>query len=63
MAPRMAPFAMFYAIFMWIGSVQLGWHYVSDGLAGIAGMLAIWWLAGRLNPASSKPFPKPNLPR
>ena len=63
MAPRMAPFAMFYALFMWIGSVQLGWHYVSDGLAGIAGMLAIWWLAGRLNPASSKPFPKPNLPR
>ncbi len=46
MAPRAAPYALGYAIFIWIGSVQLGWHYVSDGLAGALGMLAIWATAG-----------------
>jgi hypothetical protein len=45
LAPRAAPFALAYAIFMWVASVQLGWHYVSDGLAGLLGMVAIWWLA------------------
>jgi hypothetical protein len=33
---------------MWIASVQLGWHYLSDGLAGMLGMAAIWRLAGRI---------------
>jgi hypothetical protein len=42
MAPRLAPFALVYALFMWFGSVQLGWHYVTDGLLGALGMLAIW---------------------
>jgi hypothetical protein len=45
LAPRLAPFALAYAVFMWVASVQLGWHYVSDGLAGALGMLAVWWLA------------------
>ena len=45
MAPRAAPFAAVYFLLMWVGSVQLGWHYVADGLAGALGMLAIWWLA------------------
>ncbi|MEO6225769.1 MAG: phosphatase PAP2 family protein [Sphingomicrobium sp.] len=45
LVPRLAPFALAYAIFIWIASVQLGWHYVSDGLAGALGMMAIWWLA------------------
>lgn len=54
MAPRTAPFALAYVVFMWVGSVQLGWHYASDGLAGILGMLAVWWLANWLarQPAS-----------
>jgi membrane-associated phospholipid phosphatase len=30
---------------MWVASVQLGWHYFSDGLAGLLGTLALWWLA------------------
>lgn len=47
LAPRLAPFALAYAIFMWVGSVQLGWHYASDGLAGALGMGALWWLAGK----------------
>jgi hypothetical protein len=46
MAPRVLPFAAVYFILIWIASVQLGWHYVSDGLIGALGMLAIWWVAG-----------------
>jgi hypothetical protein len=42
LAPRFAPWAMAYAIFMWIASVALGWHYVADGLLGVAGMFLIW---------------------
>jgi PAP2 superfamily len=48
LAPRTAPLAVAYAVFVWIASVQLGWHYVSDGLAGLVGMLAVWWLAERI---------------
>lgn len=48
MASRLAPFALGYAIFVWVASVQLGWHYVSDGLAGALGMWGIWWLAGKI---------------
>lgn len=42
MAPRAALYALAYALLIWIGSVQLGWHYVSDGLAGLLGMLVVW---------------------
>jgi hypothetical protein len=45
LAPRAAPLGLAYALFMWIASVQLGWHYVSDGVAGALGMAAIWSLA------------------
>jgi len=45
LAPRLAKGALVYFFLMWLGSVQLGWHYVSDGLAGAIGMLAIWALA------------------
>jgi membrane-associated phospholipid phosphatase len=31
-----------------IGSIYLGWHYAVDGYAAILGVLACWWLAGRL---------------
>lgn len=47
LAPRAAPLAMAYFILIWIGSVQLGWHYAIDGLAGALGMIALWWLATR----------------
>ena len=46
MAPRIAPYAAAYAGFIWIASVQLGWHYVSDGIIGAAGMGLIWLAAG-----------------
>ncbi len=46
MAPRMAKWALIYFIFIWLASVQLGWHYVSDGAVGAIGMLLIWAIAG-----------------
>ena len=48
MAPRAARYALAYAVLIWIGSVQLGWHYVSDGLAGLLGMLVVWKLGCHL---------------
>ena len=58
MAPRAAPYALGYAIFIWLASVQLGWHYVSDGLAGAVGMVLIWALCGLgARPASPAPAP------
>jgi len=45
-APRALVVAVAYFILVWIASVQLGWHYVADGLIGALGMLAIWWVAG-----------------
>lgn len=53
MAPRAAPIALIYFIFMWLASVQLGWHYVSDGLAGALGMMAIWAAAGAIQKVQS----------
>jgi hypothetical protein len=45
MASRTAGYALAYAIVLWVGSVQLGWHYATDGLAGALGMLAVWGLS------------------
>jgi len=53
LSPRAVPLAAAYFAFIWIASVQLGWHYISDGLIGVAGMAALWWLAGRLPYQSS----------
>jgi len=47
-APRAAGYALVYALVIWVASVQLGWHYVTDGLAGTMGMLGIWRLTGRI---------------
>jgi len=49
MAPRAVPLAAAYFAFIWIASVQLGWHYFSDGLIGVLCMAALWWLAGLLH--------------
>ena len=48
MAPALAPYALVYSIVIWLGSVQLGWHYVVDGLVGALGMLGIWVLSDKL---------------
>jgi hypothetical protein len=36
-----------YALVIFVGSIHLGWHYAVDGLAATAGVLLIWWGAGR----------------
>jgi hypothetical protein len=58
MAPRAATFALCYFVFIWIASVQLGWHYVCDGLGGAAGMLMMWYVAGIFERALSRRPPK-----
>lgn len=57
MVPRAAPYALAYAVLIWIGSVQLGWHYVTDGLAGLLGMLAVWKLGRHLELKVGTYFP------
>lgn len=37
-----------YYVFVWIGSVHLGWHYAADGLAATIGTLVIWQATPRL---------------
>ena len=46
MAPRMQWLGWIYMAVIWVGSVHLGWHYVSDGVVGIGGALLVWRLAG-----------------
>ena len=38
--------ALLLYVMIFVGSVHLGWHYVSDGLVGTAGAMLIWWLTG-----------------
>ena len=45
LSPRLAPLALAYFALVWLASVQLGWHYVADGLVGALGMGAIWLAA------------------
>jgi hypothetical protein len=54
MAPRVKWVAALYLVLITIGSVQLGWHYVSDSVAAVLGMLLIWKLASRVPLLASK---------
>lgn len=54
--PRAAPAALAYAALIWVGSVQLGWHYASDGLVGALGMAAIWGLSGKIETTLTRRF-------
>jgi hypothetical protein len=44
-APRFAPLASVYFLLICVGSVQLGWHYASDGLVAVVGTLGLWRLS------------------
>ena len=46
--PRGQFLAWIYFGLICLGSVHLGWHYVSDGVIGTAGAALIWGIAGRL---------------
>jgi hypothetical protein len=35
-----------YAALIFVASIALAWHYAVDGLIGVAGACAIWWIAG-----------------
>ena len=39
---------MFFAVMIWIGSIQLGWHYALDGIVGAIMAVAIWRVAGAI---------------
>lgn len=39
---RLFPVAVAYAVIIWIGSVHLGWHYFTDGLISLIGVLLLW---------------------
>jgi hypothetical protein len=39
---RLAPLAWTYLALIGLGSVHLGWHYLSDGIVAVAGVLALW---------------------
>jgi hypothetical protein len=43
--PRFQWVGWTYFAMIWVSSVHLGWHYVSDGIVGSAGALLIWQLA------------------
>jgi hypothetical protein len=45
---RLSALAWLYYALIWIGSVLLGWHYLSDGLVGSIGALAVWKVAPAL---------------
>jgi hypothetical protein len=36
------------AVCVWVGSVNLGWHYSLDGCVGALLACCIWWLSGRV---------------
>ncbi|MGC4251743.1 MAG: phosphatase PAP2 family protein [Sphingobium sp.] len=44
----MGVIATLYALFIWIGSVHLGWHYAVDGIVAWIATLMCWWFAGLL---------------
>jgi len=37
-----------YVFIIWVGSIQLGWHYASDGLVSGFLVIGIWYLMGKL---------------
>ena len=45
---RYAPLAWLYYAIIWLGSVHLGWHYVSDGLVASVAMLLLWRVTSAL---------------
>jgi hypothetical protein len=53
-ARKLALPAFLYFMLIWVGSVQLGWHYAVDGLAGAIGMLAVWLLAKAVQAISGR---------
>jgi hypothetical protein len=47
--PKLWPIGFGYFALILVGSVALGWHYVSDGLVAIAGALLVWRASGAVS--------------
>lgn len=62
LVPRTARIAFIYFLLVWVGSVQLGWHYASDGLAGAIGMLGVWRVSHMFVPSAQTISPS-RVPR
>jgi hypothetical protein len=46
--PRLAFIGWSYLAVIYLGSIMLGWHYATDGIVGVLGMLVIWKFAGKI---------------
>jgi hypothetical protein len=70
--PRLAVVGWAYFAVIYLGSIMLGWHYATDGIVGVLGMLVIWKFAGKImhwrqwirsistpNPNAGDPSPDP----
>jgi hypothetical protein len=65
MARPLSGYALLYAVLIAMGSVQLGWHYVTDGFVGVVGAVGIWVVSeplrrlieSRLTGGSPRPEP------
>jgi hypothetical protein len=57
--------ATVYAVFIWLGSVHLGWHYFVDGLFSLIGVAIFWPLVVKLTSVAElrprKPTSLPSL--
>lgn len=40
--PRLKPFAIAFWLVILVGSIGLGWHYLSDGVVGTTGAILVW---------------------
>lgn len=49
--PRVQWIGWTYLALIWLGSVHLGWHFVSDGLVGALGALLMWKAAASIGSA------------
>jgi membrane-associated phospholipid phosphatase len=56
--PRFQWIGWLYFALIWVSSVHLGWHYVSDGLVGSAGALLMWRAVGAIQFTDSKLDPQ-----
>jgi hypothetical protein len=46
--PRLSRLGWVYVALIYLGSMMTGWHYATDGIVGVSGVLLVWKLAGKL---------------
>lgn len=48
-----------YAVLIWIGSIDLGWHYAVDGIVSVSMTVVMWRIAGRIAARLERPLLAP----